>query len=91
MQERLTPQRAAELIQSRYKTHITPQALSAWIKTGRCTFGEYLRKQGGQRGMFLIFPDRLDEYFRLVGGLAQRPIDLMYYSAYRPNGGSIYG
>ncbi|GHU89350.1 hypothetical protein FACS1894202_07340 [Clostridia bacterium] len=74
MNERLTPQRAAQLIHSRYNMHITPLSLGAWISP----FGEYIRKKGGQRGMYLIFPERLDEYFRPLRGLSQRPLDMMY-------------
>jgi len=80
MQGNLTPQRAAEYIQQHYHMQITAPALSAWIKTGRCPFGEYLRRKGCVRGMYLIFPDRMDEYFQPKGQMMQQPADRRYFS-----------
>lgn len=80
MQEKMTPKRAAQYIQQRYNTPITAAALSAWIRTGRCPFGEYLRKKGSTRGMYLIFQNRLDEYFRPSGNIQQRTEHQIYVS-----------
>ncbi len=78
MNSRLTPVRAVARIKQLHNTDMTAASLSAWIKTGRCPFGEYLRRDGSSRGIYLIFQDRMDAYFTARSGLPQRASDNTY-------------
>ncbi len=33
--------------------------LEAWIRSGKCPFGQYVRQEGKERGTYIIFPERL--------------------------------
>lgn len=36
--------------------------LEAWIKQGNCPFGNYVKKEGCQRGHYIVWRERLKAY-----------------------------
>ncbi len=42
--------------------NIARPALEAWIRSGKCPFGEYIRQEGKSVGRYIIFDSRLRAY-----------------------------
>ncbi|GHU89359.1 hypothetical protein FACS1894202_07370 [Clostridia bacterium] len=61
---KLNSSTAAALIRERYGEHMTTESLKAWLRSGRCPFGEYVIKRGKKRGGFLFSRERMDAYYR---------------------------
>lgn len=53
---RLTPTVAAP------RLNMTAAQLMAWIRTEKCPFGIYLKKEGNRRGEYIIFETRMEAY-----------------------------
>ena len=76
--KRLTPSEAVRFIIEQYGEQLTETSLKAWMRSGRCPFGEYVRKPGNQRGQFLIFRERIDRYFRPQHDIGRALVDKVY-------------
>ena len=61
--KRLTVSEAVRYINETYNEYITTHILRAWVRSGKCPFGEYIRRIDNQKGIILLFRQRLDEYF----------------------------
>lgn len=53
---RLTPTIAAP------KLGMTAAQLMAWIRTEKCPFGIYLKREGNSRGEYIMFEKRMEAY-----------------------------
>lgn len=53
---RLTPTIAAP------KLGMSAAALMAWIRTEKCPFGIYLKKEGNRRGEYIMFEKRMQVF-----------------------------
>ena len=82
----LTATQAVEIIRTQYGEDIARQSLEAWLRSGRCPFGEYIRNPGSQRGHYLIFRSRMEFYFKPQHDIGRALVDRVYF---RAEGGEI--
>lgn len=50
------------LLEATKALHLDISTLMAWIQRGDCPFGTYVRKEGKQRGHYIIIRKRLEAY-----------------------------
>lgn len=56
----ITPTQAAEMLNGELNRFI----LEAWMRQGDCPFGKYIKKEGCNRGKYIIFKERLEAYIK---------------------------
>ena len=49
-------------LQAAPKIGMAQKALEQWLRTGKCPFGIYLKKEDKQRGEYIIFETRLKAF-----------------------------
>jgi len=54
----IDPRKAVELLHC----EMDRATLEAWIRQGNCPFGVFVKKEGKQRGHYVIFRERLEAY-----------------------------
>jgi hypothetical protein len=50
------------LLETAKALHLDISTLMTWIQRGDCPFGTYVRKEGKQRGHYIIIRKRLEAY-----------------------------
>lgn len=60
----ITTQKALEIINqgASVGNRMARPALEAWIRSGNCPFGTYIKQDGKSSGRYVIFPQRLLAY-----------------------------
>lgn len=76
--KRLSIPQAVALISEEFGEHITQASLQAWVRSGRCPFGEYIRKPGTSRGQYLLFRERIRKYFKPSHDIGRAVVDRLY-------------
>lgn len=60
---------ALEVMKNEYGCPMNRNALYAWIRCGKCPFGVYIKKEGKSQGRYVVFRNRMEEYFKPKHGV----------------------
>ena len=67
--EVLSVLQAIDVMEQEYNCSMTAGSLRAWLRCGKCPFGVYIRDDGKTQGRYVVFRQRMDEYFRPKHGV----------------------
>ena len=67
--EMISVLQAIEVMEKEYFSVMTKGSLVAWIRSGNCPFGAYIRKEGKTKGHYVVFRRRMEEYFNPKHGV----------------------
>lgn len=74
----LSVAQAVKVINEEYGEHITRASLMAWLRSGRCPFGEYIHNTGKSKGAYFLFRGRMEEYFKPKHDVGRAVVDGLY-------------